>query len=57
MEQRELERSGGAAGTEVARSGGFRWFIDSMVGYWILLLLISLCASAIIYEVWLKGTI
>jgi len=31
-----------------------RWFIDSMVGYWILLLLISLGVAAIIYLVYLK---
>lgn len=34
-----------------------RWFIDSMVGWWILLLVVSLSAAAIIYEVWLKGNI
>jgi hypothetical protein len=34
-----------------------RWFIDSMVGWWILLLVVSLCAAAIIYEVWLRGNI
>jgi len=32
-----------------------RWFIDSMFGYWVLLLLISLGTAAGIYEVWLKG--
>jgi hypothetical protein len=31
-----------------------RWFIDSMVGYWILLLLISLGVAAIIYLVYLR---
>jgi hypothetical protein len=31
------------------------WFIDSMVGYWVLLLAISLGAAAGIYEIWLKG--
>jgi hypothetical protein len=34
-----------------------RWFIDSMVGYWILLLAISLGAAAVVYEVWLRGNI
>jgi hypothetical protein len=34
-----------------------RWFIDSMIGYWILLLAISLGAAAFIYEVWLRGNI
>lgn len=32
-----------------------RWFVDSMLGYWILLLVISLGAAGVIYEVWLKG--
>jgi hypothetical protein len=31
-----------------------RWFIDTMVGYWVLLLVISLGLSAICYEVFLK---
>jgi hypothetical protein len=34
-----------------------KWFIDSMLGYWILLLVVSLCAAAFIYEIWLKGTL
>ncbi len=34
-----------------------KWFINSMFGYWILLLVIALCASAVIYEIWLKGRI
>jgi hypothetical protein len=34
-----------------------RWFIDSMLGYWILLLTISLGTAALIYEIWLKGRI
>ncbi|HEX7668097.1 MAG TPA: hypothetical protein VF395_00870 [Polyangiaceae bacterium] len=33
----------------------FRWFVDSMLGYWILLLTISLGTAAVIYEVYLKG--
>lgn len=32
-----------------------KWFINSMFGYWILLLVISLGAAAVIYEIWLKG--
>jgi hypothetical protein len=32
-----------------------RWFIDSMFGYWVLLLAVSLGTAALIYEVWLKG--
>ncbi len=34
-----------------------RWFVDSMLGYWILLLVISLGVAAGIYEIWLKGKI
>lgn len=34
-----------------------RWFIDSMAGYWVLLLAISLGAAAVVYEVWLRGHI
>jgi hypothetical protein len=33
-----------------------RWFIDSMIGYWILLLSASLGVAAVIYEVWLRGS-
>ncbi len=35
--------------------GRLRWFVDSMVGYWILLLAVSLGIAAGIYEIWLKG--
>jgi hypothetical protein len=35
--------------------GRLRWFVDSMVGYWILLLAVSLGIAAGIYEMWLKG--
>lgn len=31
-----------------------RWFIDSMLGYWILLLAISLAGAGWIYIAWLK---
>jgi hypothetical protein len=34
-----------------------KWFIDSMIGYWILLLAISLGAAAAVYEIWLRGNI
>lgn len=34
-----------------------RWFWDSMIGYWVLLLVISLGIAAAIYEIWLKGVI
>ena len=34
-----------------------RWFVDSMLGFWILLLAISLGVAAGIYEIWLKGRI
>ena len=35
--------------------GRLRWFVDSMVGYWILVLAVSLAIAAGIYEMWLKG--
>jgi hypothetical protein len=34
-----------------------KWFVNTMLGYWILLLVISLGAAAVIYEIWLKGRI
>ena len=34
-----------------------KWFINTMLGYWILLLAISLTCAAVIYVVWLKGRI
>jgi hypothetical protein len=34
-----------------------KWFINSMLGYWILLLAISLGAAAVVYEIWLKGRV
>ena len=34
-----------------------KWFIDSMLGYWILLLVIALTSAAAIYEFWLKGNV
>jgi hypothetical protein len=32
-----------------------KWFVNSMFGYWILLLVISLGSAAAIYEIWLRG--
>ena len=34
-----------------------KWFINSMLGFWILLLTFSLGAAALVYEIWLKGRI
>ena len=34
-----------------------RWFVESMFGYWVLLLTVSLGVAAVIYEMWLKGKI
>ena len=34
-----------------------KWFYNSMIGYWISLLAISLGIAAIVYEVWLKGNL
>lgn len=34
-----------------------KWMVDSMLGYWMVLLVVSLGAAAVIYEVWLKGQI
>ncbi len=31
-----------------------RWFIDNMFGYWIMLLVFSLGAAAVVYVLWLK---
>jgi hypothetical protein len=31
-----------------------KWFVNSMFGYWVLLLVVSLGAAAGIYEVWLR---
>jgi hypothetical protein len=31
-----------------------KWFINSMIGYWIFLLVISLGLSAICYQIFLK---
>ena len=42
-------------GKLVSTPSPFRWFVDSMLGYWVLLLTISLGTAAVIYEVYLKG--
>jgi hypothetical protein len=34
-----------------------KWFVNSMFGYWILLLIVSLGSAAAIYEIWLRGRI
>lgn len=34
-----------------------RWFWDSMLGYWVLLLAISLGGAAVIYLLYLKDTL
>jgi hypothetical protein len=34
-----------------------KWLIDSMLAYWIILLLLSLGAAGIIYAVWLKDVL
>jgi hypothetical protein len=34
-----------------------KWFWDSMLGYWLLLLSISLGIAAAIYMIWLRGLI
>jgi hypothetical protein len=33
-----------------------KWLINSMLGYWMLLLVISLTIACGIYEIWLKGS-
>lgn len=42
-------------GKLMATPSPLRWFVDSMLGYWVLLLAISLGTAAVIYEVYLKG--
>jgi hypothetical protein len=34
-----------------------KWLIDSMLAYWIILLLFSLGAAALIYFIWLKDAL
>jgi hypothetical protein len=34
-----------------------RWLINSMLGYGIILFIISMGVACVIYEVWLKGNI
>ena len=34
-----------------------KWFINSMLGYWILLLAFSLGVSAVIYVLWLRDAL
>lgn len=40
---------------QMSTQNPLRWFVDSMLGYWMLLLAISLGTAAVIYEVYLKG--
>jgi hypothetical protein len=32
-----------------------KWFVNSMLGWWVLLLAISMTGAAAIYELWLKN--
>jgi hypothetical protein len=34
-----------------------KWLLDSMLAYWIVLLLLSLGSASIIYAVWLKNVV
>ncbi len=34
-----------------------KWLINSMLGYWMLLLTISCTIAYVIYEIWLKGRV
>jgi len=34
-----------------------KWLINRLLGFWLLLLAISLGAAALVYEIWLKGRI
>jgi len=34
-----------------------KWFINTMIGYWVLLLAISLGIAAAIYEIWLRDAL
>lgn len=36
-------------------AGGFRWFLDSMWGFWLLLLTVSFAVAIAIYYLWLRG--
>lgn len=56
MRQATLSHDADAeGGKEMSTPKALRWFVDSMLGYWVLLLVISLGAAAVIYEVWFKG--
>ncbi len=41
----------------MATPKALRWFVESMVGYWVLLLLVSFGAAAAIYGLWFRGRI
>lgn len=37
------------------KAGGLRWFVDSMWGFWLMLLTISFAAAIAIYYLWMHG--
>ncbi len=37
------------------KAGGLRWFVDSMWGFWLMLLAISFAAAIAIYYLWMHG--
>jgi hypothetical protein len=56
MRQDTLPHVATAAGEKkMSTQNPLRWFVDSMLGYWVLLLGISLGTAAVIYEIYLKG--
>jgi hypothetical protein len=34
-----------------------KWLVNSMLGYWLLLFVISMGAAVGIYEIWLRGRV
>jgi len=56
MRHEALPHVAAAAGEKkMSTSNPLRWFVDSMLGYWVLLLTVSLGTAAVIYEIYLKG--
>ena len=43
--------------TTKERTGGWRWLVSSMWGFWFLLLAVSLSVAAAIYYLWLQGRV
>ena len=39
------------------KTGGWRWLVSSMWGFWFLLLAVSLSAAVAIYYLWLQGRV